>query len=377
MIILDTNQLRSNRTLDTPMLGLLRAIATHTGHVLAIPSLVEQEFLAAFARDVAEVSDEIENAVKKLMTLDREWAGPPLSMPNPDSAAEAIRVRLREIFTILETTPESSLKALQREITRQPPAYEGGGSGLGARDAAIWLTTLEALRLEQVYFVARDKRAYGELVLHPSLQQEADAIAQGQLRFCPEVVNLLDLLAQETEYPTDEVRRLASSELARSELSEALKAPLALGQIISYLPVTTESFPSWMASTEPNVEAIEIGETRAYAVADRRWVCSRIRWAVRQTVTINQATPNFWIVSASIPATVLFELEEGSTLSKPQILAIGRYELGGVQPWTVAGSAQDELRLSDVVSGPRGQARDELRLSDSASSTPDGSNDTD
>ena len=79
MIILDTNQLWRNKTLDTPVLSILRAVAKATGHRLALPALVIEEFLATYEHEIRARGAEIERKVAKLAGLAPQWQQQPPS----------------------------------------------------------------------------------------------------------------------------------------------------------------------------------------------------------------------------------------------------------------------------------------------------------
>jgi hypothetical protein len=355
VIILDTNQLRANRTLDTPMLGVLQAVANQTGHRLGLPSLVVDEVVASFRRDLVDKGKALDESVKVLKELDRDWGGAAYMLPDPEESARTLRAKLYARFEVLPGSPDIAVAALNREIERQLPAYEAGGSGCGARDVAIWLATLQALQHEDIYFVASDKRAYGESILFRELQQEADAIRDGGLKFCPTVFDLLGLLAEQQEISKARVLELAGNARARAVIGEALKGADALGQLIAYLPreLGLGTHTSWISSSEPKVQAKGASEMRAFGIDDRLWVCSRVQWQVQQTVTLEQATPNYFDIHADIPSTLLFEVSQEAALIDAQVLAFGRYELIRVVPMGGIHSAHDESLTDDSISeGP-------------------------
>ena len=281
-----------------------------------------------------------------------------------------MRAKLYSRFEILQSRPAFAVEALKREIERQPPAYEAGGSGCGARDVAIWLTVLEALRHEEVYFVARDKRAYGEKTLSAVLQQEADSVRPQGLRFCPEVTELLGQLAESQEITVDQILHLADDVRVHAVVETALKGIEALGQLIAYVPKTYVFESVWVARTEPRVQACDASGMKAYRIGDRLWACSRVWWKVQQTVTQEQATPNYWNVHAEIPSTILFEIDEAGNVIDAQVLAVGRYQLVRIEQWGSASAVEDFALSKDSVSrglvGPQ-SVHDESRTDDSVS----------
>ncbi|MFL6125072.1 PIN domain-containing protein [Actinophytocola sp.] len=190
MIVLDTNQLRAVGCEQNTKLTLLRGVARFTGHPLAIPEIVEQEYLGWYRRSVDEAlgtvtqADHITDRMRdKLLGLVPWWVGRPQfargepgeNLPILTEAVKRRQQLLHNIFTILPTPPGAADEGNKREVERRPPAVVSGDSGKGGRDTVVWLTTLaeaQRCRPSNLYFVAKD-RGFGSKHLLPELQAEA------------------------------------------------------------------------------------------------------------------------------------------------------------------------------------------------------------
>jgi predicted nucleic acid-binding protein len=143
MIILDTNQLLANRSLDTPALTLVQTIAHMTEQRLAIPDLVAEEFAARRNHTLEERQEKVIAAAKEVRALIPGWVFTP---PGPTGLwVVEVWNKLRGLFEILPVSANNAREALFREAHRRRPAstsWESDG-GRGARDACIWLDALD------------------------------------------------------------------------------------------------------------------------------------------------------------------------------------------------------------------------------------------
>lgn len=203
MIILDTNVLIGSGFGPSVSATLLRALASETGHPLAIPQDVLDEYLAKHEREVTELIEEGDS--QKLLSRVPHWLGrsdaargvDETSLPSVTSVLnerrESLTKRPSTRFAVLETPTGAADEGIARERSRRPPATQ---SGHEARDVVVWLTVLEAARADRhsnVYFVSSDKgfRADSPRHLHPDLRSEAPS----NLQFCPSVEALIDRLS--------------------------------------------------------------------------------------------------------------------------------------------------------------------------------------
>lgn len=207
MIVLDTNALIGHGHGPSTSATLLRALADETGHPLAIPQEVLDEYLARCEREVRPLIEA--GDAEKLLAQVPYWltrsdvargvdgASLPTLATVLDDRRESLTKRPSTRFVVLPTPGGAAEEGIAREKTRRPPATEGGHE---ARDVVVWLTALEAANgswPSNVYFVSSDKRFRGDSPkhLHPELRGEAPA----NLRFFSSVESLIDKLSCPTE----------------------------------------------------------------------------------------------------------------------------------------------------------------------------------
>jgi predicted nucleic acid-binding protein len=329
VIILDTNQLFHNMTLDTPTLGVLKAIATQKGHRLGIPALVANEFLAVYERKVASTAESLAKQIKNLQAVDPSWAGSAMIFPDPQASASDHAARLLSIFEILPVSDHAAAESLRREVLRQLPACEKGGKGIGARDVAIWLTVIDQLRSEEtVYFVASDIAAYGKEQLHSTLKEEADALRRDGLRYCPSILELLNDLADRREIPQATERLIAADVQVKESVKAALKG--TSGPLVSYSPNEDGRFLSFQATGDDGLEPETVSETHAYSVGSTAWAAIRITWIATQPLDLGDDPPTHMFTSR-VPTTILAEIDSDYIVVGTQVSAIGRAEMTSVQ----------------------------------------------
>lgn len=203
MIVLDTNALRGGGYGPSTSATLLRALAAETGHTLALPREVLEEFVASLERDVEPVI--AAGDVQRLLGIVPFWLGRsdaargvgvthwPSVAAVLDDRRDSLTRRLSTRFEILATPDGAADEAMDREKSRRPPATP---TGRGARDVVVWLTALSAARRSRaanVYFVSEDRGFRGEddRTLHHQLRSEAPR----NLRFFPSVHALIDRLS--------------------------------------------------------------------------------------------------------------------------------------------------------------------------------------
>jgi hypothetical protein len=146
VIVLDTNQLHAQGIEQHPRIVMLRAVAAMTGHRLAVPAMVEDEYLGKYRRDVEKAVHDVERADnptrrQHLLRLVPWWlrrAGfasgdrGDLALPLVDSAVDERQKLLRSIFQVVEPPPNAAEEGHAREIRRQPPAVESARLGRAA-----------------------------------------------------------------------------------------------------------------------------------------------------------------------------------------------------------------------------------------------------
>jgi hypothetical protein len=225
LIILDTNVLPRHGSLAGPAVALVHAIAQKTGHKVALPAIVVEETVAELDRELGKEWGKARTAAEALA---RFFPGYRIHQPDLAKRVEQWRADLKRSFTILDPPPGAADEALRREARRIAPTRSAGDKGIGARDALIWLTVLDAYNREPgdgaTYFVTNNAADFGRDKLLPPLQQEVDEIATtASFHYLNSMTGLLDALATPAgEGPTAD-QLLASDEL-RSTVREVLSS---------------------------------------------------------------------------------------------------------------------------------------------------------
>ncbi|MEU0567955.1 PIN domain-containing protein [Nonomuraea sp. NPDC005983] len=277
MIVLDTNQLHHLQPPAGAPLSMLRTVAFQTGHALAVPEIALEEHHAHYAHETKELHQTATSAIRSLNARLR------YSRTNdPDELQlarlmESVSIELREFFTILPTPDWAARESLLREARRLAPAKRSwDGKGEGARDAAIWLTAVDALRQseEMIYFVSMDKRAFGEGTLLPALEEDLREEAD-RFRYCYGIDALLKALAK------PHATKVGAAQIGSSQLVEAA-VRRALESFDFFTPLL-ESLETTRLGMLPGFQAREIciaGKPHviSYEIGGRTWACARVRW---------------------------------------------------------------------------------------------------
>ena len=212
MIVFDANQLPSPHS---PMLAMLKAAASRSGHTLATTDIVAKEWINRQREDITKRISALRKAqtdlnrllpLKSAIGVDKLiWPleGNLRSNPNPVVVKE-LEKDLRQAYRILETHPDDALEALYREAERKTPCSKGRGG----RDAAIYLTATRAVedtdatgRPLPLIFVSRDNgftdpEEPGSL--HPELHE---GLGVRKVILCQDVASVL----AEIGYPQVEI----------------------------------------------------------------------------------------------------------------------------------------------------------------------------
>jgi PIN domain len=295
VIILDTNVLERLDLPDGPLIAMLRTLATQTGHSLGLTDIVLEEHLAHFRRDVQAADARRVAANRDLRRLipSLKADGPPLysmraALPFQDQAVEDRTLRLQQTFQILRTPEWAARDALLREARRELPAgtaLEAPGSG--GRDAAIWLTAVDACKDGQdVYFVSTDKAAFGEGVLKAELASEIKDRLPGQpgaFHYCFGVDALLGELAT-VHAGTLNLDDVGASAPVRDAMRDTLEEALLIGQLAITAEITSAGR---YLHDHDSLRAIGFsGRNMAYDIGGQVWACSRIRWQAKMHASV-------------------------------------------------------------------------------------------
>lgn len=186
MIILDTNQLRQAAPPHGAVLGMLQKLAGISGHELALPQMVLDEFNARYEHVVQTAIDDLQRAARRVSAhfsrdIARQVRGLDVAQALP-----VMQASVGKVFTILPTPAGTEHEALMREAYRRRPAKTdwGEGPGSGARDVVIWLTVLDTASRQQadVLFLSQDKGFGTDAGFHTELQEEAAMRLGGTVR---------------------------------------------------------------------------------------------------------------------------------------------------------------------------------------------------
>ncbi|WP_042372991.1 PIN domain-containing protein [Streptacidiphilus neutrinimicus] len=309
MIVLDTNMLDAANFPNGSLLLMLRTLAGHKNHVLAVPEMVRIEHVAHHRRDVAEALRAARQSLDMLGIAFGRDLGSPLLDLTADEAA-ALRSDALETFEILPIPPGAAEAALTREANRQPPAErvwrDGTGKRVkarGARDAVIWLTLLETARSrdEPVWFLSEDKDFAVGTGWDPDLWAEAVA-ALGEKASNLKLVQggfagLLAQLADPSEMSVADLEPLLRSEAVRDAVTNKITGPLVLNRLARFLPHGPET-----AHAEVTRVAFDkrLDRPHAYRVGDQVWVTGRARWTGRKEYASVQGAGDWWTASDDV-----------------------------------------------------------------------------
>jgi len=257
VICFDTNVIRDTGSREGTLFTLLRGLARLTGHPLALPQTVLDELMGHYERTITEAHATVERIEQRqqadkpekdgqadrlvaardvLLDLIPWWIGRAefyrgdnSKLPLIASACRREDDRLRKIFHIVPKPAGADEEGNRREIARQLPALHDGDSGKGSRDAAIWLTVLDAARgsgTSLVFFISKDggfASKGGRRPLRPELRAEADRSGAASLVFYSDVDQLIGRLSCVTTTLPEPIETLIASEPAEAAVHAHLR----------------------------------------------------------------------------------------------------------------------------------------------------------
>jgi hypothetical protein len=264
-IYLDASVLRGD--VYGPQMSALRAIAKAAKLEVLLPELAIDEATHNREEEISTVFDGVRRSIEKA-----RWAWPVETpdLPPPRQLAAKWRAGLAKTFRVLETRPEHAALALQREVSRTPPAKKGSG----ARDTAIWLTVRDdhRSRNERGFFVSANSRDFagsnGELL--ETLAAELETAAQSFV-LVADIASLLNRLAKSSTWT------VSPEELEKADLGE--QVVIAVWHDVSALPPEDELL--WEAfgvgvpwtGVRTTIDEVQFSTVRrqiAYALEDKR-----------------------------------------------------------------------------------------------------------
>ncbi|NJQ04534.1 DUF4935 domain-containing protein [Streptomyces lonarensis] len=196
ILILDTNVL-ATLPRSSPLWEILRAINATSTIRVAIPEMCLMELLSRRRREYESVFDNATKAFSALYALQfspedgmAHWP----AVAGSESHTEKWEYLYRDSLDIIPLTRHAAVEALRREADRRRPARSSGKSATGSRDAAIWLTVLEAARdnpSSVIYFASKNSKDFGiGGGLHPELASEVEA-AGGRVEYVEKLEHAL------------------------------------------------------------------------------------------------------------------------------------------------------------------------------------------
>jgi PIN domain len=233
-IYLDTNVLYGWRTFAELRRLALSIVAAQIGQAIVLPSLVVEEAEAQYRRELesaVESFESAERAITRLFGTEYVHVEP---VPWPEDQIATWRRRLREWCEVMDIHPGDAAAALSREVVGAPPAKPRVPKkpGIGARDAAIWLTIVRhhLSRDEDGHFVTANHTDFlrGD-DLKPELLADLGDAAR-PIYVYADVDGLLARLGEPSDDKPVDVQDLKALALPaiRESLEDSLVVPLAV-----------------------------------------------------------------------------------------------------------------------------------------------------
>ena len=285
MIVLDTNQLLG-KSPDGVVLRLLQKVAVETGHDLVLPEVVAEEYMAHYQHEIRQALKGVRDGIDDLHRLIPSWTGETAFLREVETFAEkSCRDKLAQLFRIHPTPKDAWREALFREAHRRPPAktsWEKGKPGSGARDAAIWLTTLDACLGSRVetYFVTTNSSDFGKGgSLRPELAQELnDRLGQDALFcYCSGISDLMSQLGIEAvPPPADDM--IGSADAVQAAVETALTDDQVDFEFVAAIPNLALKFAGAFKGVRDLRFDGRKDKVQAYRIGEDIWACARGAW---------------------------------------------------------------------------------------------------
>ncbi len=184
---------------------------------------------------------------------------------------------MRMIFDVMACPPGAAQAALHREAERKlPAATTWDKPGSGARDVAIWLTATSACIAhpdQEVFLVSNDGRAFGK----PELYLELVAEAPSNLKYCANIENLLDHLADSAQSLLDSEKLAASPVILEAAIKEIANFSV-YAEILAGVP--TIRGRSIMGINSDDLQLVASRDIHAYKVNNIVWSSAALQWRV-------------------------------------------------------------------------------------------------
>lgn len=174
------------------VLSSLKILARELKIEIAIPEIAVDE---ACAKQREQIEAKVSGIQREIDKADGFFEPPRFPKPDVESLIAKYRADLVNGMRVIPISGDRAIDSLRREINRRPPAR----NGVGARDAAIWLSILDDHRAksEDGYFVSGNTKDFGEPdgSLNPRLRAELELLGSQPFVYVQEISDLFPLLA--------------------------------------------------------------------------------------------------------------------------------------------------------------------------------------
>lgn len=328
MIVLDTNQLREASPPDGALLALLVKLAELRGDRLALPEIVEEEYLAWCEHEVQDALGLLSKTARKLSPFFGEDIAGKVPRLRAEDALTVRRQILQETFRILPTPEGSEHDALIREMKRQRPAstsWDNKDGGSGARDAVIWLTILNAARAssDEILFLSRDTDFGTAQGWHGELEQE---VPDCKIRLLPKGIGQLIAEYADPAAEPENLTEILAHPVVINAVGSAYRGHGEYYQMLNQMTTGGES-QSLITPSTPDMQPVRpAGRVHAISVEGETSVFARVRWAATQDYTVEPARQHTgslgqsWTVG---PADFRWDANVGFAVEHTLLISLG------------------------------------------------------
>ncbi|MFF1372692.1 PIN domain-containing protein [Streptomyces virginiae] len=328
MIIFDTNAVNMLSP-NSPTADIIRKLQKSGHHRVAVPWMVLEEMAA---HKTKHYPDKYSAAVKALEALQGAvtWElQSSLERLDLDRLMNHWRDAYREIFEVIETSPEAMRKALTREALALKPAKRAGDHSEGARDVAIWFSILEFLKAnpdEKVYFVTNNTKDFGDGTYPYPYPMNEDV--EGLEDRLTRLADFNEVVSEFTKTVSGADAEAVADELLRSQAVRARVAQTAVELLTSFSGFagldTDDTVVRWRGWwLAPEVELLTVTDVTGHEIEGAVWYTANAHWLLYGLAFDEDAAdPRY--TACTWETKVLFSTRDGDeaptvlTLQKPQ-----------------------------------------------------------
>ncbi|MFD8726275.1 PIN domain-containing protein [Streptomyces sp. NPDC059629] len=359
MIILDSNILKGI-SLRGPEAELLRTIRTSGVERVAAPWIVLEELAAQQALAYAEKHAAALAAVTKLDKATPWGQVTPPEKADSEQVREHWRARYAELAETLKTSPAAYEQAMFREANLLAPCktVNSGKHKTGARDAAIWLTSVEYAREhpeETVCFVSNNTEDFGDgTSFKYPLDEDLEGLGQRFVLFTS-LDGVIAKFATEIEAPEEDVR----SALAKPSASFAIvHAARHNSDNLSFVATVVDrktrqlvEVPVAGRFAPPSVALDSVRDIRAYEIAGHKWCTATARWLlsgfVSQPYSHSPAPVVDWAWETRVLLSTTAPMQAVTVLRSGAFTPVSPEDIDHLPPLLISGAIED-LRMELV-----------------------------